>query len=842
MYDKPKVQLIETQKNKVKMKWDHLLTRGRESKAAASVTASRKSSHSFGSRRTIGANSRSNLFASTSRKSVVIDSSRPDKSHSKPLVQVFDDFGQDVTPRSLLAVDPTVKRNQSHTFFDPSSSIATPSEVSQSFYAASTASMYGGFSRSVFGSVSGRSSPESISEELAEPSSYHDKFSSSIAEIRTQPTFMKEELTEEDLEKQVHLTLTETDTIWLLDLPGTYVAEDHEFAIEEKEKIQKYEELLKNRAGNDMYVERGMQTFNDAPKSKEVQTSKVELFDVGCMATTWDMYDTLTSQATGAEADKIDSYEKLESLSRPASGERASSYGDSDSVGTGSIRPASAASESVTGSRASMFTMKSASLEEMPAGEEKDSDKNAEEIADAIKERILGSDSMKSNLFLMERAIAQNIYQPRQAQYRALDVVKDIDAEKEEESASVTLAELGPRLNKLWSYSCSLTKGNNVSCMAWNKKNLDILAVGYGEFSYSGQKGGLACCWSIKNPEYPERVFHVNSGVTALDFSAAHPNLLAVGLYDGTIAIYNVRSPEDSPALDSFESQGKHTSPVWQLQWVDRDHGTGEEIDEILVSISADGRVTKWSIRKGFECADLIKLKRINVTKQTTKGGGAGGTTGRKSDALISRFSAGFCFDFNPKDSNIYLAGTEEGHVHKCSCSYNEQFLESFLGHTGPIYKVRWSPLCDDAFITCSADWSIRLWHQDKTQSVMTFLSSTKSVNDICWSPVCATLFACVTDRAIEIWDLKANILDPIISYVPVQNFKLSNVIFSLNTSIQTILVGDSEGQVTVYQLLGTSQGTDSEVSFLRKLLTFINQSSPPTKQNEEEQVDDGFD
>ena len=29
----------------------------------------------------------------------------------------------------------------------------------------------------------------------------------------------------------------------------------------------------------------------------------------------------------------------------------------------------------------------------------------------------------------------------------------------------------------------------------------DILAVGYGEFVFSEQKGGLACCWSLKNPE-----------------------------------------------------------------------------------------------------------------------------------------------------------------------------------------------------------------------------------------------------------------------------------------------------------------------------------------------------
>lgn len=41
------------------------------------------------------------------------------------------------------------------------------------------------------------------------------------------------------------------------------------------------------------------------------------------------------------------------------------------------------------GSRASMFTMKSSSLDEMPSGEEKD-DKSSEEIPEIVKERILG--------------------------------------------------------------------------------------------------------------------------------------------------------------------------------------------------------------------------------------------------------------------------------------------------------------------------------------------------------------------------------------------------------------------------------------------------------------------
>lgn len=43
---------------------------------------------------------------------------------------------------------------------------------------------------------------------------------------------------------------------------------------------------------------------------------------------------------------------------------------------------------------------------------------------------------------------------------------------------------------------------------------------------------------------------------------------------------------------------------------------------------------------------DLMKLKRINLAKQARDGG-------KKSDALISRFAPGFCFDVHPNDSNV---------------------------------------------------------------------------------------------------------------------------------------------------------------------------------------------
>ena len=44
------------------------------------------------------------------------------------------------------------------------------------------------------------------------------------------------------------------------------------------------------------------------------------------------------------------------------------------------------------------------------------------------------------------------------------------------------------------------------TCFSITLFQQDILAVGYGEFVFSEQKGGLACCWSIKNPEVTEPV------------------------------------------------------------------------------------------------------------------------------------------------------------------------------------------------------------------------------------------------------------------------------------------------------------------------------------------------
>ena len=81
--------------------------------------------------------------------------------------------------------------------------------------------------------------------------------------------------------------------------------------------------------------------------------------------------------------------------------------------------------------------------------------------------------------------------------------------------------------------------------MTWNKIKPDILAVGYGESNFTLQRAGLVAFWYLENPESPEWTLSTHVGVTAMAFSSLDFNLLAVGLYDGTVSIYDVRSPAD---------------------------------------------------------------------------------------------------------------------------------------------------------------------------------------------------------------------------------------------------------------------------------------------------------
>ncbi|VDP27383.1 unnamed protein product [Schistosoma curassoni] len=278
--------------------------------------------------------------------------------------------------------------------------------------------------------------------------------------------------------------------------------------------------------------------------------------------------------------------------------------------------------------------------------------------------------------------------------------------------------------------SPQIPHGHNISDMAWNKQNPNILAIGYGQFDYDNQQKGLVCCWSLKLIEYPERYYETPSSVTAIGWSKIHANLLAHFI------------------LSSRHASGRHLGPVRKLQWIFKESGLAENLQEVLVSVSNDGRVTQWFIRKGFESADLMVLKQSYSNVLTPM------NTSQRNEALISRTAFATSMAFNKRELNIYVVGTENGSIYKCSYSYNEQYLDTYIAHSASVYQIEWSPFVPEIFLSCSADMTIRLWHLDYQKPLITIQRNMTTIPSISWSPHNSLIFASIAEGVLEIWNL----------------------------------------------------------------------------------------
>lgn len=146
-----------------------------------------------------------------------------------------------------------------------------------------------------------------------------------------------------------------------------------------------------------------------------------------------------------------------------------------------------------------------------------------------------------------------------------------------------------------------------MTALCWNPQYLDLFAVGYGSYEFLKQASGLVHIFSLKNPSHPEFTLATEAGVMSLHFHPGacgalgwlrsrclgfldalqhhHPlhiraphtrlhlqtteysNLLAVGCYDGTVAVYDVHLKNGQPIYKASVRTGKHNDPVWSIFW-----------------------------------------------------------------------------------------------------------------------------------------------------------------------------------------------------------------------------------------------------------------------------------
>eukprot|EP00210_Caulerpa_lentillifera_P001431 g1373.t1 len=600
-----------------------------------------------------------------------------------------------------------------------------------------------------------------------------------------------------DMEQVVNIVLYSSDVTWLLSSPGTSIDKENEEALQAKKENLEYEKLLKSKQeAPEKYMENETQTLNKLMKNQETQSISTAKRQQSVQVTSWDIYDSYCQQnaeisqskenvltdlkknvveTADSNANQQSMYlqERRESMSDGRSLiDRASSIsgfsytrnsrresmistisvpastgGDKVLAGALEITQESLVEAETEGRGKNVFTempdlMDALHLMDCLTTQKQYTEKllaykgiqfnrSKKALEESSEKSETGSLANRKLSFALSSRLSMMLQSStKRSGLKSSESVSNADDDQETMSVATDLEggaeNTRPKTEYLWQWKCTETENKTVACIAWKPDGHNLLAVGYGDLKFT-----------------PKRV-------TALAFSIWNPFLLAVGMHDGTIALYDIHKKSGKEIMHSRASDGRHTEPVWQLEW--KQEGDNEQK---LVSVSGDGRVTCWSISKGLDHIDLIKLKRIPRKRS--------GITEENKTPFISRISTGLCMALHPTDPTLYLVGTDDGWVHKCSTSYSEQYLDSFQAHLGSVYSVSWSPFKEDLFLSCGSDWTVCLWLADRTVPILTFNTNQDEISDMKWAPFHSTVFACVTNGGkLEVWDIGISTVKPI--------------------------------------------------------------------------------
>ena len=198
--------------------------------------------------------------------------------------------------------------------------------------------------------------------------------------------------------------------------------------------------------------------------------------------------------------------------------------------------------------------------------------------------------------------------------------------------------------------------------------------------------------------EHEHRCKHHGNGVMCLNFHSEHCSLLAVGCYDGIVMVYDVRNRGNRPIYSSSIRTGKHTDPVWQVQWQIED--IAKELS--FFSISSDGRVANWTMSKNeLKMEPVMQLKVANASNDDPE------------DTLLPGLAGGCCFDFNGVSEHFLSSGPRKENSCLCTPISRDLSWTSF-----GCQSLRWN-FHERIFISCSADWTVKWDHNISTAVVI---------------------------------------------------------------------------------------------------------------------------
>ncbi|XP_050530293.1 dynein axonemal intermediate chain 4-like [Daktulosphaira vitifoliae] len=388
---------------------------------------------------------------------------------------------------------------------------------------------------------------------------------------------------------------------------------------------------------------------------------------------------------------------------------------------------------------------------------------------------VIKPDLFKKTTFILNRIITSNNFAEKQVKFKT----QCIDTE---------FVSYRYILEEILYFSCQEITNFSITSFVWNIMNENIIAASYGKTDCDGDDiQGIVCCWSLKNPIYPERIYKFDKAITCSVFSKSKANILIVSSVSGQIFVLDITQDHCIPRI--INSKNMEYFPIcYIVPFMQINHNNSE--DEYVLSVDSNGFVRKWSIL--FESNKIDQMFLIYCGLKNDEG------ITLKNNSIIVQNMSGTVITFHPIKKMIFYVGTNFGFIVKNYIDNCDDYDDIFMAHNGPVYGIKFSPFFPSVYMTYGADWQIKIWAEDVEIPLLS-LCNFNTVEDADWSPVHSTVIVSVSGKFICIWDFARKAVEPVMKLECREDVHFTLVKFSKNG--RNIITGDSKGFMRCYHI-----------------------------------------
>ncbi|XP_035995843.1 WD repeat-containing protein 34 isoform X1 [Fundulus heteroclitus] len=333
--------------------------------------------------------------------------------------------------------------------------------------------------------------------------------------------------------------------------------------------------------------------------------------------------------------------------------------------------------------------------------------------------------------------------------------------------------------------------GLHVSAVSWSCTG-SVIVCAYGrtdDGDWTHQKS-CVCLWNLDRrrlrPKQADLVLEVPAAVTSVCCHPERPALIAGGLYNGEVVVWDTSRTQDPVLAQTGMSADSHREPVYQVVWVPLQ----KKGDFGVLSSSSGGEVLLWLVDP--DQGRLVLNAAYAFVRQQLP----------HSSSLKSRGSSRVgvsALALSPWDADTFLVGSEGGLLLRCSFSCGPPAAVAPEGRSvapraparfcfrpagGPVHSLHCSPfhryrlpppqtaavltrydptrLRRNLFISAGTDGEVRLGSLLQADPLLAVRVSDSYVFQAQWSPSRPLVFAAATGQGeVQIFDLARKSLRP---------------------------------------------------------------------------------